>query len=506
MHSALLIAQREYLENVKTRGFWLSILLMPILVALLSAVPVLLNKSATEVKYTVIDNSAWVLEAVQKQLLNHDVQGVLDNTTSPETGSTLLHQIRQQFSNLAPGESDREQFVKGVVELLYTLKREHASIANTPTLLEQFVDWWQKNPQLILEMVPDASFGRFTFIEVSDTSILHLKKLVSTEKLLGYFLIPEDPVTSSDGAIYVSKNLTNRDLQQWFSRVVSEVVQRQRIREESIKPEIANWIQQSVHFDAQVISDAGELQATDVSDTLTQWVPVGFVYLLWISIFAITQMLLTNTVEEKSNKLVEVLLSSVSARTLMTGKILGIAATGLTVVGCWILASLLLIFLLPVFLGAPLPLDLLSLVNKPLYLGSFVLYFILGYLFYAALLCAVGSLCNTLKEAQNLIMPVQLILFIPLIVMIPIGKDPNGTLAVVMSWIPPFTPFAMMNRAAFPPGPLTYLFTTLLMLVSIYAALNLAGRIFERGILMTGKAPKLTQMVRFLRYGDTPHN
>ena len=499
MHSALLIAQREYLENVKTRGFWLSILLMPIIVALMSTVPILLSDSTSEVRYTVIDSSAWVLKAVQKNTLKRDIQGVLESEILPPTGRKLLQQVRQQFH-------DSDQFVNDAVELIYALNREHASIANTPTLLEQFVDWWQTNPHLVLEILPEASFGRFTYVELADTSTDHLNNLVNTDQLLGYFLIPDDPVSSSEGAVYVSKNLTNRDLQFWFSRAVSSVVQRQRIREESISPEIANWIQETISFETRIISDAGDLESTDVSDTLTQWVPVAFVYLLWISIFAITQMLLTNTVEEKSNKLVEVLLSSVSARTLMTGKILGIAATGLTVVGCWLVAGLLLILALPIFLGAPLPLDLVSLVSKPLYLGSFILYFVLGYLFYAALLCGVGSLCNTLKEAQNLIMPVQLILFIPLMVMIPIGKDPNGTLAVVMSWIPPFTPFAMMNRAAFPPGPLTYLFTTLLMLVSIYGALNLAGRVFERGILLTGKAPKLTQILRFLRYGDRPHN
>jgi len=504
MVSALLIAQREYLENVKTRGFWLSILLMPIILALMSTVPILLSESTAEVKYTVIDNSAWVLEAVQKNILKQDVQSVLESSTLPNTGSVLLDQVRQQFHK--PMSEDGDQFVSDIVQLLYTLNREHASIAETPTLLEQFVDWWQKNPGLVLEIIPDASFSRFTYVELANTSSEHLRNLVNTDQMFGYFLIPEDPVESSEGAIYVSKNLTNRDLQAWFSRAVSEVVQRQRIREESIQPEIANWIQESVRFKAQVISDTGNLESTDVSDTLVQWLPVAFVYLLWISIFAITQMLLTNTVEEKSNKLVEVLLSSVSARTLMTGKILGIAATGLTVVGCWLLAGLMLVLALPVFLGTPLPLDLVSLVSKPLYLGSFILYFILGYLFYAALLCGIGSLCNTLKEAQNLIIPVQLVLFIPLMVMIPIGKDPNGTLAVVMSWIPPFTPFAMMNRAAFPPGPLTYVFTTLLMLVSIYGALYMAGRVFERGILMTGKAPKLTQILRFLRYGDSPHN
>ena len=122
---------------------------------------------------------------------------------------------------------------------------------------------------------------------------------------------------------------------------------------------------------------------------------------------------------------------------------------------------------------------------------SFIVYFVLGYLFYAALLCGIGSLANNLKEAQTLMMPIQLLLIVPLVVMVPIGRDPNGLLAQVLSWFPPFTPFVMMNRAAFPPGWITYVGTTLLMLISIFLALRAAARVFETGVLMTGKAPRL---------------
>ncbi|HEY6599160.1 MAG TPA: ABC transporter permease, partial [Pseudomonadales bacterium] len=128
----------------------------------------------------------------------------------------------------------------------------------------------------------------------------------------------------------------------------------------------------------------------------------------------------------------------------------------------------------------------------------------LGYLLYAALLCAIGSLANNLKEAQTLMMPIQMLLMVPLLVMVPIGRDPNGLLAQVLSWVPPFTPFVMMNRAAFPPPLATYVGTTLLLLISIYIALRIAARIFETGILMTGKPPPLRQLLAlFSRNRDT---
>jgi ABC-2 type transport system permease protein len=104
-----------------------------------------------------------------------------------------------------------------------------------------------------------------------------------------------------------------------------------------------------------------------------------------------------------------------------------------------------------------------------------------------------------LKEAQTLMMPIQMLLIVPLIVMVPIGRDPNGLLAQVLSWFPPFTPFVMMNRAAFPPGLVTYVGTTLLMVVSIVFALRGAARLFETGVLMTGKPPRLRHVFTLLR-------
>jgi ABC-2 type transport system permease protein len=83
--------------------------------------------------------------------------------------------------------------------------------------------------------------------------------------------------------------------------------------------------------------------------------------------------------------------------------------------------------------------------------------------------------------------------------MIPIGRDPGGLLAQTMSWIPPFTPFVMMNRAAQPPDPMTYVLTTLLLVASIYLALRFAARVFETGILMTGKPPRLRQLLQLVR-------
>src|SRR5690606_5731258 len=125
------------------------------------------------------------------------------------------------------------------------------------------------------------------------------------------------------------------------------------------------------------------------------------------------------TIEEKSNRLMEVLLSSISPRQLMAGKIVGIGCTGLTVVGSWVLVTIFAAkFLIPRF-GAPAGVNLASIAGDPLLLASFLVYFLLGYFFYAAILVAIGSMCNTMKEAQNLMGPVTILLIVPLFLMLP---------------------------------------------------------------------------------------
>jgi ABC-2 type transport system permease protein len=210
-------------------------------------------------------------------------------------------------------------------------------------------------------------------------------------------------------------------------------------------------------------------------------------------------MLITNTIEEKSNKLIEVLLSSVSAITLMGGKIIGIAATGLTIISAWFTMALAFFIGIPMLAGIELPIDLSTVLADPWFLLSFLMYFLLGYLLYAALLVGLGSLCNNLKEAQNLILPVQMIQMLPILLMVPIGRDPNGTLAQILSYIPPLTPFVMMNRAAGPPSTQEYVITTLLLVISIVGAFWLAAKIFRVGILMTGKPPGPLEILKMLR-------
>jgi ABC-2 type transport system permease protein len=499
MYRALLVAQREFLENIRTKGFWLSILMMPIMLVIIGIVPVLVSSTRTAQSFTVIDESGWLLNKIQYELSLSDA---IDYLKAPveEDRRTPLDEIKPTLATLEdPALTDvARQLVNQTAELQDSLPEEVRNFFRTHR--GDISRWWQGlSATDRAELSPRISTNFFRFEEAEGRSPDSLNQAVQDNELFAYFVIGPSPKENSDDFRFVSNNLTDRELLNWFNRSVTKVVRSERLSAENIDPGIANWINTPPDFESRQIGASGEEESVESTDVVRQWAPVVFVYLLWISVLINTQMLLTNTIEEKSNKLIEVLLSSISPIVLMGGKILGIALTGLTIIGSWMLMAIAFFFLLPQLPGIELPFDITSVAIDPWFLGSFFVYFLLGYLLYAAILVGLGSVCNNLKEAQNLMLPVQLVQMMPILLMVPIGRDPNGTLAQILSYVPPLTPFVMMNRAAGPPSGFEYVTTTLLLIVSIIAALWFAAKIFRIGILLTGKPPGFLQILRWLR-------
>ncbi len=499
MNRMLLIALREFLENVRTKGFWIGLLMMPVVLLLVGIVPLLVESTREAKTYAVIDESGSLLDEVIGEIARRDFHYLLSDFKKgredelPAFFATIFPELRALDDSARDGVVtfllDQGALDNDLSRRLQTQLQQHRQNIRV---------WWQTLPAADRARLSDRISGNY-FRMIDTASEVTLDEKIKTETLFAYFVIGADTVKDGSDARYVSNNLTDRDLQTWFSEIVSQLVREKRLLQSDIDAETADWISTPIEFSGVSISEDGAAEAVDNTDIARQWAPVAFVYFLWISVLINTQMLITNTIEEKSNKLVEVLLSSVSPITLMGGKIVGIAVTGLTIVTAWMLMALAFFVGLPALLGVELPIDLSSVLADPWFLLSFIMYFLLGYLLYAALLVGLGSLCNNLKEAQNLIMPVQLIQMVPILLMIPIGRDPNGTLAQILSYVPPLTPFVMMNRAAGPPTSTEYALTTILLIVSIVVAFWLAAKVFRVGILMTGKPPGVKEIFRLLR-------
>jgi ABC-2 type transport system permease protein len=209
-------------------------------------------------------------------------------------------------------------------------------------------------------------------------------------------------------------------------------------------------------------------------------------------------MLLNNTVEEKSNRIAEVLLSSVTANEIMMGKLLGIAGIGLTMVATW-LATVFIAAQLYHGPGADVIGPAVDAVAMSGLVPMFLLCFVLGYLIYAGLFLTIGALCNDIKEAQSFQGPIMLVMMVPLFTMLSINRDPHGTVATILTWIPLYTPFTMMNRAAADPPLLELVGATLLMVATALLLLWSAGRIFRMAMLRTGNRPKFGELVQWIR-------
>ncbi|MFY9342306.1 MAG: ABC transporter permease [Planctomycetota bacterium] len=486
-----LIAQREFLENVRTKTFWVSIFIVPLLIAAMIGGGALLTHLKEVQRYTVIDlGDQGLLQRAEREFRQGDLSALFQAATRNGAPDPALAELARTLGPAGPKAEPSGEQMLAVYE------------------------WMHKQPPEVLAKLGELETAKkFRHVPAHELGVTGndpeqvravLNPRLQSGELFAYVILGKEPLRSLDGFEYVSNNLTDGSLRGTYEAALTRLIQNDRIRDKGIAKDVAQHIQQRVSLLKKQI-DSATGATTDVKDenVADKWAPVGFVYFLFIAIMSITSLLLTNTIEEKSNRIIEVLLSSVSPGQLMHGKILGIAGTGLTIVLTWVLFGVLAAAIAPHFLGdtgGGLKVVFAALKNSK-YLVAFVFYFLAGYMLYAAVLVSLGAACNSLKEAQNLMQPVMMMLFIPLIAMVFVTQEPNGAVARVLSFIPPFTPFTMMNRAGGPPELWEYVATSALLLVSIWLTFKAAGKIFRVGVLMTGKPPKLKEILGWLRQG-----
>jgi ABC-2 type transport system permease protein len=225
----------------------------------------------------------------------------------------------------------------------------------------------------------------------------------------------------------------------------------------------------------------------------------GFVVLLFMSLLLYGIAMLRGVLEEKSTRVMEVLLGSVTPDELMTGKILGIGLVGLTqMVIYMVTAGALRLFVMMRMTGGDTAWihDALA----PAKLVYFVVFFLLGYFFYTALFGAVGAVCNSEQEAQNMQQPLTMALMIPYIMTFFFVRNPDHIAAVIMSMIPPFAPMIMFTRLSVGSVPSwQVVLAVALLIASTWLVFRGAAKVFRIGILMYGKRPTIPEIFRWAR-------
>jgi ABC-2 type transport system permease protein len=519
MRRAVLVAEREVVENFRTKTFWIGVFSFPLILLLAGVVPALFQKAKDVRRFAVIDRSGWLAPAVEERIAVEDARQLLNRLAAVAAlkDPAVLGEFPSFLRELTPLVKGADAKTRSEMALVLAASGRSRLAADSEKVTiptdqreklraagPKYLAWWRALDLRDAKSLK-AGITREDYQPVEPPAGPDPEAEVRGQlehgrpRLFAYFVIGRDPELGNDGNKYVCNNLTDQDLKNWYVGLASREIEARRFDREKIAPDVVARIQSPFQVEVRQLSETGAEKSVETKDVIRQWAPVAFVYLLWISIFSISQMLLTNTIEEKSSRIIEVLLSSVSPVELLAGKIAGMAATGLTMIGSWVLFIFCAVKILPYLFGSSGGVDLSALLRDPIYLASFVVYFLLGYLFYASLLVGLGSVCNSLKEAQNLMQPIIILLLLPLMAMVPVGQDPNGTLARILSFFPPFTPFVMMNRSAGPPALWEYLATTVLLIISVAGVLWTSAKVFRIGILMTGKPPRLVDIVRWLK-------
>lgn len=263
--------------------------------------------------------------------------------------------------------------------------------------------------------------------------------------------------------------------------------------------------------DVQALLRGGGVEMNVLSGSPRSFDDPGFAaayvgaFILYMTLLFYAVAVMRSVLEEKTSRIVEVVISSMRPFELMLGKILGVGAVGLTQFAIWITAGVLIASMaLPALVAArPEIFSMETMASAIPDLGFtllFLAFFLGGYFIYSGIYAAVGAMCNTDEEAQQAQFPVVMLLVVPVIFVTGVIQDPTDTVSVVLSFVPFFTPILMFARAAVGGASSAEVAVSIvLMAATVLAVAWVAGRIYRVGILMAGKRPTLPELIRWVR-------
>ncbi|MHC4396802.1 MAG: ABC transporter permease [Planctomycetota bacterium] len=341
------------------------------------------------------------------------------------------------------------------------------------------------NRQILLEQLDTD--------ESSETLIEHQKQKLRSGKLDAYVVLEKD-VLSGDGKmrLYTCNTPPARLDVLWTTENLSrEVVVNRRYQMQELDRKLLAELRQVPIERLEIGSAGGAERVQKATDRIKKMmIPFFFMYLMFISIIVTAQHMLSSVIEEKNSRVMEVLLSAVSPFQLMAGKIVGLAGIGFTVTGLWGVGA---------YSAANWQGLNISITGELLL--YFVIYYALGFLLFSSITVGIGSICNTIKETQNLMMPITIIFLVPLISWLNLIQNPNGTLARVLSFIPPLTSMVMILRTSATSNisHIEILGSIVLLAATVLGVMWGVAKVFRTGILMYGKRPGPREILRWLR-------
>lgn len=425
LENIVVIAKREYLQRIRSKGFWIATLILPLFVVAATILPsLLLARSRAEQKVVVVDVTGRVAPRL--------------NEKRPDDQLEKMRSRVAQFEFLVEPSTDNPQAQRAALDR---------------RVLDEEIDAWL---------------------------------------WIGRDVLTGAPVE------YHAKTVSNVMTQEVLDDELSYVVRRVRLADAGLDPDRVGSLFESVDLETVRVSKEGSRAEGGLAGA-------AFAYILFLMLYMVLviwgQQVMQGVLEEKSSRIIEVVLSAVKPFDLMMGKLTGICLVGLTQFGIWlgtmaavtapgVMAS---VSALPE--GVKLPTVTVGMVVH------FLLLFVLGFFVFSTLYAAIGAAFNNLQEAQQVSGVAVFFLVIPVFLMIRIINDPSSTFAVVASLIPLFTPLLMTLRISLEMPPLwqillSYALTLSFLVVMVW----FCARIYRIGILMYGKKPTFQELWKWIRY------
>ena len=450
MRKILLVAKRDFLATVVTKGFIIAMMVPPLMYgAIVLAFPRMMSNRVPAVtgRVAVIDQTGKVAHGIRRYLEPEAIASRRDASFSRAVESSPI-----AGAPGASGSAAAASAVLGEVPALEIVESSMTALAEEKGRLVSGA----AGPQLaVLVIHPDAV-------------------LPNTEGVFGAY------------DLYVRRNLDNR-IQNEIRNAAADALVDARVRTAGLDRQQIDALVKVPRPASVTVTSTGE---SATRPNFAGLLPMGFTILLMISVMSSGQYLLTTTIEEKSSRTMEVILSAVSPLELLTGKILAQMAVGLTILVTYLSMGILGLVSMAMF----------GLIDPSLLIFLFI-FFLITYVIMGSLMAAIGSAVSELREAQSLMTPITLLMMIPWLFWLPISREPNSTFATIMSFIPPMNAFAMLLRlTSTSPPPMWQVWLSIAVgIVAAGGALWFASRIFKIGLLMHGRPPNFATLLKWAR-------